>query len=214
MTTTATHNEHDPTPERVLFVAFALREKTWQLGCTTGHGQKPRERTVAARHQARVRQAVAQATRRCGLPESAPGVSGDAAGRDGCWRHRLLTSHGRTNQGGIPPRLRSIVASVGSAQSGSASGAESGCGRGAGGGGPFNVRARQKSRRRDGVASDRPASCCRQTPRASGDGPESSHGEKGVGDHQSHPHRKSPDRPGHEAQHPKNGGRKTYARGT
>ena len=89
MTPTATHNEHDPTPERVLFVAFALREKTWQLGCTTGHGQKPR-----------VRQAVAQATRRCGLPESAPGVSGDAAGRDGCWRHRLLTSHGRTNQGG------------------------------------------------------------------------------------------------------------------
>jgi hypothetical protein len=35
MTTTATHNGHDTTPERVLFVAFALREKTWKLGCTT-----------------------------------------------------------------------------------------------------------------------------------------------------------------------------------
>jgi hypothetical protein len=26
--TTATHNAHDTTPERVLFVAFELREKT------------------------------------------------------------------------------------------------------------------------------------------------------------------------------------------
>ena len=44
MTTTATHNEHDTTTERVLFMAFALSEKTWKLGFTTGHGQKPRER--------------------------------------------------------------------------------------------------------------------------------------------------------------------------
>ena len=48
MTTTATHNEHDTTTERVLFVAFELSEKNWKLGFTTGHGQKPRERTVAA----------------------------------------------------------------------------------------------------------------------------------------------------------------------
>ena len=59
MTTTATHNAQDTTPERVLFVAFELSEKTWKLGCTTGHGQKPRERTVAARHQARLLQEVA-----------------------------------------------------------------------------------------------------------------------------------------------------------
>jgi hypothetical protein len=44
MTTTATHNEHDTTTERVLFVAFELSEKTWKLGFTTGPGQKPRER--------------------------------------------------------------------------------------------------------------------------------------------------------------------------
>ena len=61
MTTTATHNEHDTTTERVLFVAFELSEKTWKLGFTTGPGQKPRERTVAARHQARLLQEVAQA---------------------------------------------------------------------------------------------------------------------------------------------------------
>ena len=36
MTTTATHNGHDTTPERALFVALALSEKTWKLGCTTG----------------------------------------------------------------------------------------------------------------------------------------------------------------------------------
>src|SRR6266702_5674190 len=41
MTTTATHNAHDTTPERVLFVAFELSEKTWKLGFTTGHGQNP-----------------------------------------------------------------------------------------------------------------------------------------------------------------------------
>ena len=61
MTTTATHNEHDTTTERVLFVAFELSEKTWKLGFTTGPGQKPHERTVAARHQARLLQEVAQA---------------------------------------------------------------------------------------------------------------------------------------------------------
>jgi hypothetical protein len=50
MTTTATHNVHDSTPERVLFVAFELSEKNWKLGFTTGHGQKPRERGVGASH--------------------------------------------------------------------------------------------------------------------------------------------------------------------
>lgn len=48
MMTTATHNEHDITPEGVLFVAFELSEKAWKLGCTTGQGHKPRERTVCA----------------------------------------------------------------------------------------------------------------------------------------------------------------------
>ena len=52
MTTTATHHEHGTTTERVLFMAFELSEKTWKLGFITGHGHKPRERSVAARHQA------------------------------------------------------------------------------------------------------------------------------------------------------------------
>ena len=97
MTKTATHNAHDTTTERTLFVAFALREKHWKLGCTTGHGQKPRERTIAARHQARVLQEIAPATKRCGLPETAPLVRCYDAGRAGFWLHRFLQAHGITN---------------------------------------------------------------------------------------------------------------------
>ena len=49
MTTAATHHEHGNTPAGTLFVAFELSEKTWKLSFTTGHGQKPRERTVTGR---------------------------------------------------------------------------------------------------------------------------------------------------------------------
>jgi transposase len=89
MTTTATPNAHDTIPERVLFVAFELSEKTWKLGFTTGHGQKPRERSIAARSQTRVLQEVAQAKRRFGLPETAPVLSCYEAGREGFWLHRF-----------------------------------------------------------------------------------------------------------------------------
>ena len=97
---TATHTQHDTTPARVLFMAFARSETTWQLGCTTGHGQKPRERLVAARPQARVLPEVADAKKRCGLPATAPVVRGDEAGRASCWRHRFFHSHGSTTQVG------------------------------------------------------------------------------------------------------------------
>ena len=97
MLTTAPHNEQGTTPERVLFMAFELSEKTWKLGFTTGPGQKPRERGVAARNQARVLQEVAQAKQRFGLPESAPVVSCYEAGREGFWLHRFLQAQGITN---------------------------------------------------------------------------------------------------------------------
>jgi transposase len=96
MTTPATHNGHETTTARVLCGAFARREQTWQLGCTTGPGHKPRARPVTARHQAPWLQAVAQATKRFGLPDTAPVVRGDAAGRAGCWLHRFLPAHGST----------------------------------------------------------------------------------------------------------------------
>jgi transposase len=97
MTTTATHNAHDTTPGRALFVAFELSEKPWKLGFTTGHGQKPRERSIAARNQTRVLQEVAQAKRRFGLPETAPVFSCYEAGREGFWLHRFLEAQGIPN---------------------------------------------------------------------------------------------------------------------
>jgi transposase len=78
-------------------VAFELGEKTWKLGFTTGHGQQPRERTVTARHQERVLDEIAQATRRLGVPATAPVVRGSEAGREGFWFHRFLQAHGITN---------------------------------------------------------------------------------------------------------------------
>jgi transposase len=95
--TIATHNEHHTTPERVLLMAFELSEKTWKLGFTTGPGQKPRERPVAARNQGRVLQEIARAKRRFGLPESAAVVSCYEAGREGFWLHRFLQAQGITN---------------------------------------------------------------------------------------------------------------------
>jgi transposase len=95
--TAATHNEHNTTTERVLFMAFELSEKTWKLGFTTGHGQKPRERAVAARELARLLPEIAQAKQRFGLPETAPVVRCYEAGREGCWLHRFLQAQGVTH---------------------------------------------------------------------------------------------------------------------
>ena len=41
MTPTATHQEQGNTTEATLFMSFELSEKNWQLGFTTGPGQKP-----------------------------------------------------------------------------------------------------------------------------------------------------------------------------
>ena len=98
MTTTATCHVQENTTAGTLFVAFELSEKTWKLGFTTGHGQKPRERTVPARHQERVLEEIAHAKRRLGLPDTAPVVSCYEAGREGFWLQRFLQAHGITNQ--------------------------------------------------------------------------------------------------------------------
>src|SRR5262245_21107391 len=97
MTTPATRNVQESMTEGTLFVAFELSEKTWTLGFTTGHGQKPRERTVPARQQERVLDESAHAKRRLGLPASAAVVSCYEAGREGFWLHRFLQAQGITN---------------------------------------------------------------------------------------------------------------------
>jgi transposase len=98
MTTPATCHVQESTTADALFVAFELSEKTWKLGFTTGHGPKPRERTVTARHQERVLEEIAHAKRRLGLPDMAPVVSCYEAEREGCLLHRFVQGHGFTNQ--------------------------------------------------------------------------------------------------------------------
>jgi transposase len=97
--TTAPQNEHDNAHAPVLFLACELRENTWQLGCTLGHGQPPRARPMAARDTQRLRHEVAQATVRCGLGATAPVGSGEAAGRAGCWLPRFWQVQGLTHPG-------------------------------------------------------------------------------------------------------------------
>ena len=97
MMTTATQNEHYNAHEPVLFMAFELSEKTWKLGFTLGHGQPPRERTIAARDTQRLLNEVAHAKARLGLGATAPVVSCYEAGREGFWLHRFLQAQGITN---------------------------------------------------------------------------------------------------------------------
>ncbi|MBI2536818.1 MAG: hypothetical protein HYW06_07635 [Gemmatimonadetes bacterium] len=50
MTTTAATRPAEYTPPApVLHLAFELGQAKWKLGFTTGLGQRPRERTIAAR---------------------------------------------------------------------------------------------------------------------------------------------------------------------
>ena len=96
-TTKAPPKTNGNTTEAILYVAFELSDKSWKLGFTTGHGQKPRERNVTARDQEGILNEIAQAKRRLGLPETAPVVSCYEAGREGFWLHRLLHAHEITN---------------------------------------------------------------------------------------------------------------------
>ena len=112
---TATHNGQDTTPEHTLFVAFALSEKTWKLGCTTGQGQKPRERPVE--------QPACEVADPVGVVE--PDRPGLRAGADREVRIADLRGHGT---GGLPRLHESRGELPGSIDS-SAEGPASGKGR-------------------------------------------------------------------------------------
>jgi transposase len=95
MTRTATTQHAQQSAEQpTLFRAFELGGNTWQLACTTGPAQRPRERRVPARDIAAVWEEMARAKQRLGVPEAARGVSGSEAGRDGFWLHRALVAQG------------------------------------------------------------------------------------------------------------------------
>jgi transposase len=80
-----------------LHLAFELGWTHWKLAFTIGFGQKPRQRTIAARDLAALDQEIAKAKKRFQLADAAPVVSCYEAGRDGFWLHRYLTARGITN---------------------------------------------------------------------------------------------------------------------
>jgi len=80
-----------------LYLAFELSDQDWKLGFTVGLGQPPRQRKISAGDTTALKQELALAKQRFGLPADAPVVSCYEAGRDGFWLHRFLTSEHVTN---------------------------------------------------------------------------------------------------------------------
>jgi transposase len=94
---TAAYTGNVSTPGGVLHLAFELGWTHWKLAFTIGYGQKPRQRTIAARDLAALDQEIAKAKKRFQLADAAPVVSCYEAGRDGFWLHRYLTARGIAN---------------------------------------------------------------------------------------------------------------------
>src|SRR5437899_3681824 len=84
-------------PAPTLYLAFELGNRDWKLGFTTGFGQPPRERTIAARDLAALGTELSRARQRFGLLAGARVRSCYEAGRDGFWLHRALTQQGVAN---------------------------------------------------------------------------------------------------------------------
>lgn len=80
-----------------LFLALELSERGWTLAFTTGRGQPPRVRKVAAGAVDALAAEIARARRRFGLAPTTPVVSCYEAGRDGFWVHRALLARGIAN---------------------------------------------------------------------------------------------------------------------
>lgn len=84
-------------PVPTLSLAFELGNREWKLGFTTGFGQPPRERTIAARDMPALVTEIAEAKRRFALPVAVRVLSCYEAGRDGFWLHRALTQQAVEN---------------------------------------------------------------------------------------------------------------------
>src|SRR5688500_12006793 len=86
----------DTTLASDLCMSLELSDKTWKL--TFGDGRHaPSHCTVPAGEPAAVRDRIARAKRRLGLPADAKVHSCYEAGRDGWWLHRWLTEQGVDN---------------------------------------------------------------------------------------------------------------------
>lgn len=97
MTATA-HQQKFTGDTGVLYMALELGWSQWKLGFVSEAGQKPRQRTIAARDLAALQGEIGRARARFGLCESSRVVSCYEAGRDGFWLHRYLESLGVKNR--------------------------------------------------------------------------------------------------------------------
>src|SRR5262245_4987195 len=96
MTTETRRDECTQVP-CVLFLALELGSTTWKLAFAAGLGRRPRTRQIPARDLGRLREEIARANARFGLPPDAPVRSCYEAGRDGFWLHRALLADGVIN---------------------------------------------------------------------------------------------------------------------
>jgi transposase len=97
MPKTAARIEYTQSDSRRLYVALELGWTKWKLAMSTGLGQKPRLRTIAARDLGQLRAELARAKQRFGLAGDCAVLTCYEAGRDGFWLHRFLSSEGIEN---------------------------------------------------------------------------------------------------------------------
>ena len=100
-TTRLTATPHSPestaTHSPMLYLALELSQRGWTLAFTTGRGQVPRIRKIAAGALEALAAELERARRRFGLPPRAPAVCCYEAGRDAFWVHRALLARGIAN---------------------------------------------------------------------------------------------------------------------
>jgi transposase len=94
----ATHvDETTTTGCPTLHLAFELGWNSWKLASSVAVARKPRLKTIRARDLDALREEIARAKARFGLPADARVVSCYEAGRDGFWLHRFLEREGVAN---------------------------------------------------------------------------------------------------------------------
>jgi transposase len=80
-----------------LYLAIEQGDRGWKLAFTTGFGQKPRYKGIAAGDVDRLNEEIRRAGKRFGLAPDATVRSCYEAGREGFWLHRCLQAHGVEN---------------------------------------------------------------------------------------------------------------------
>lgn len=97
MNTAATPIQTVPATTPALCMAIESGASEWKLYFSTGLGQHPRERTVAAHRVDQLMTEVSRSKKHFGLAADAPVASCYEAGRDGFWLHHALRAEGIAN---------------------------------------------------------------------------------------------------------------------